>query len=88
MDIDLADPDGCFQITPIGNTQAVMALDPDTDSKKRPHAASVIINTGEHATFNVTFRPSAVQRSQVLLEMGNRRTSFELSLNFEGKLAV
>ena len=66
VDIDLADPDSCFQITPTGSTQAVMALDPDVDSKKRAHAASVIINSGEQATFDATFKPRASQRSQVI----------------------
>ena len=70
--MDLADPDCCFQITPTGSTQAVMALDPDVDSKKRPHAASVIINSGEQATFDATFKPKASQRSQVIPQWNQR----------------
>lgn len=31
---------------------------------KRPHTASVIVGVGETASFTVTYKPSAVQRSQ------------------------
>jgi hydrocephalus-inducing protein len=35
-----------------------------SDSKRKPHTASVIVNVGETATFDVVFRPSLAQRSQ------------------------
>jgi len=34
------------------------------DSKRKPHTASVIVNIGESAKFDVTFRPKIPQRSQ------------------------
>lgn len=35
-----------------------------TETTKRPHTASVIVNVGEVAHFDVIFKPSAIQRSQ------------------------
>ncbi len=46
-----------------------MASLPGAEGKKRPHAASVIINSGESATFNVTFRPTVAQRSQASVKL-------------------
>lgn len=38
-------------------------------ARKRPHTASLIVNIGENATFEVIYRPSAPQRSQANLKI-------------------
>ena len=59
--MDLVDPDGAFSLQPVEGTQAIMA---DDEGRRRPHTASVIINIGEKAAFDVIFHPVLVQRSQ------------------------
>lgn len=36
---------------------------------KRPHTASVIVGVGETASFTVTYKPTAVQRSQAHIHL-------------------
>ena len=57
-----------------------MALEPDGEGRKRPHAASVIINPGEQATFNVIFRPTSTQRSQANIKLTVINNQYEDSV--------
>ncbi|XP_069113582.1 hydrocephalus-inducing protein homolog isoform X2 [Argopecten irradians] len=68
VDIDLIDPDKAFQLKPKGSTQAVME-DDFGEVTKRPHTASVIVNVGEAAAFDVIFKPGTVQRSQAHIRL-------------------
>ena len=47
---------------------------------RRPHTASVIVNVGEKAMFEVTFKPSGVQRSQAHLHLTVIDNQFEDSV--------
>lgn len=67
VDIDLIDQDGVFQLKPVEGTNAVM--DDDYEDTKRPHTASVIVGVGETASFTVTYKPTAVQRSQAHIHL-------------------
>ena len=64
VDIDLLDPDNVFGIKPSSTTGNIVSTTHHSTSKKLPHNASVILNVGEKAAFDVSFTPSAVQRSQ------------------------
>ncbi|KAK3085440.1 hypothetical protein FSP39_003318 [Pinctada imbricata] len=77
VDIDMLDPDKVFQIKPVGDTQAVMDDESDT---RRPHTASVIVNVGEKAMFDVTFKPGGIQRSQAHLHLTVIDNQFEDSV--------
>lgn len=47
---------------------AITYMDFFSDTK-RPHTASVIVGVGETASFTVTYKPSAVQRSQAHIHL-------------------
>ena len=55
VDIDMHDPDNCFELLPSEDTQYVNSYSGDADTRK-PHTASVIINVGESAQFVVLFK--------------------------------
>lgn len=54
---------------------------------RKPHAASVIVNVGENAHFDVIFCPNAVQRSQAYIRLtvvGNQYEDSVVQLVGEG----
>jgi hydrocephalus-inducing protein len=80
VDIDMADPDDVFTLTPTGKTQAVISDIDDGEGKRRPHTASVIVNVGEAATFNVNFKPSSPMRSQAHVRLTVVNNQYEDSV--------
>ena len=79
VDIDMYDPDACFELVPGDDTQYVSSYTGAADSR-RPHTASVIINVGERAHFQVVFRPTLPQRSQANIRLSVVSNQYEDSV--------
>ena len=81
VDVDMIDPDNCFTLIPTGDTQAVTTFTDDSvDGTRKPHTASVIINVGEKAAFDVVFAPKAIQRSQAHVRLSVVNNQYEDSV--------
>ena len=52
----------------------------EDDGRRRPHTASVIVNVGEKATFDVLFCPTVPQRSQAQIKLSVIDNQYEDSI--------
>ncbi|KAL3860158.1 hypothetical protein ACJMK2_010318 [Sinanodonta woodiana] len=77
VDIDLIDPDGVFKLKPADMTNAIMD---EGEPSRRPHTASLVVNVGETASFNVTFKPESIQRSQAHIRLAVIDNQYEDSV--------
>ncbi|CAH1779299.1 unnamed protein product [Owenia fusiformis] len=82
VDIDLVDPDDVYTLRPLEGTMAVMA-DPDAltgETSRLPHTASVIVNVGDTANFEVIYGPTASVRSQGNIRLSVVNNQYEDSI--------
>ncbi|GFS07093.1 hydrocephalus-inducing protein-like [Elysia marginata] len=82
VDLDLLDPDSVFMLKPTLQTkEAIGDIDYNNrETRRRPHTASVIVDPGERATFEMIFRPTAPNRSQANLKVSVTDNQYEDSI--------
>ncbi|XP_041375521.1 hydrocephalus-inducing protein homolog [Gigantopelta aegis] len=82
VDIDLIDPDSVFMLKPTGETNNIIGdIDMDYEAvRKRPHTASVVVNVGSCATFDVVFSPNMTQRFQAHVRLSVIDNQYEDSI--------
>nr|XP_006823299.1 PREDICTED: hydrocephalus-inducing protein homolog [Saccoglossus kowalevskii] len=84
VDIDLESLDGAFTLKNCKDTQLIYPIiDEDEDdeddyfSEKRPHTASLIVDVGEEAKFDVTFVANGTERSEGTIKISVQDNQYE-----------